>query len=122
MSTPSYPAPGESPGNGPAAGRTSTGTADPRAEFTAFLDDLADLAHGSPQRDVRRELEARVLAARRRLTDLYDAGVDLAVDARDRAQRGLDASRDAIADRPLASVSLAALAGLLVGLLLNRRR
>ena len=128
MSTPIRPDPSDTPGDGatrPAAGVASIGASTPsasRAEYAAFLDDLAEIARTSAPGDMRRELEERVAQARRRVVALYDSGVDLAADARDRAQRGLLASREAIADRPLSSVAIAALAGLLVGLLLNRRR
>lgn len=113
MPDPDRPESADPPGRG--APRT-------RAEYAAFLDDLAEIARTSAPGDVRRELEASVARARRRVVDLVDSGIDLAVDARERAQRGLLVSRETIADRPLASVAIAALAGLLVGLLLNRRR
>jgi ElaB/YqjD/DUF883 family membrane-anchored ribosome-binding protein len=41
--------------------------------------------------------------------------------ARDQVNRGLDVSRDAVAERPLSYLAMAAVGGLIVGLLLSRR-
>jgi ElaB/YqjD/DUF883 family membrane-anchored ribosome-binding protein len=41
--------------------------------------------------------------------------------ARDQMQRGIDYSRDTVSGRPLSSLMVAAVGGLIVGLLLSRR-
>jgi ElaB/YqjD/DUF883 family membrane-anchored ribosome-binding protein len=122
------------PGNGtigavaaPAGSRRWTRADDAgRSEFGAFLDELSELAHGSHvTSELRVELERRVAQARDRMHATLDQGRALTVRAteraRDRMQHGVEVSRDAVAERPLSAVALAALGGLLVGLLISRR-
>jgi ElaB/YqjD/DUF883 family membrane-anchored ribosome-binding protein len=92
-----------------------------RSEFGAFLDDLSELARGSGQGDLRDELERRVSQARGRMSAALDQGMEMSARARDQMQRGIEYSRDAVVERPLSALSLAAIGGLLVGLLLSRR-
>ncbi|MFM1991171.1 MAG: hypothetical protein RJA99_4128 [Pseudomonadota bacterium] len=100
---------------GPARGDDSH-----RSEFGAFLDDLSELARGG-HGDLRGEIERRVSHARTRMNAALDQGREMSWRARERMARGLDHSRDAVVERPLSSIALAAAGGLLVGLLLSRR-
>jgi ElaB/YqjD/DUF883 family membrane-anchored ribosome-binding protein len=104
-------------GAGPSARRGSTS----RTEFGAFLDDLTELARGTAPPNMRRELEQRVSQARERIDEMLDPGAELSTQARERMQRGLDASRNAVTERPLSCLAIAAVGGLVLGLLLNRR-
>lgn len=92
-----------------------------RSEFGAFLDDLSELARGGGHADLRGEIERRVSVARERMSTALDQGVEMTARARDQMQRGIDYSRDAVVERPLSYLALAAVGGLLVGLLLARR-
>jgi ElaB/YqjD/DUF883 family membrane-anchored ribosome-binding protein len=95
-----------------------------RSEFGAFLDDLSDLARsagGGAQAELRGEIEHRVSQARERMSQALDQGVEMSHRARDQMQRGLDYSRDTVSGRPLSSLMVAAVGGLIVGLLLSRR-
>ena len=94
-----------------------------RSEFGAFLDDLSELARGGGGHgtDLRGEIERRVSQARSRMTAALDQGVEMSVRARHQMTRGLEVSRDAVAERPLSYLAMAAVGGLIVGLLLSRR-
>ena len=93
-----------------------------RSEFGAFLDDLSELARGAGAHgDLRDELERRVSQARTRMDAALDHGREMSMRARDQVQRGLEVSRDAVGERPLSYVALAAVGGLLIGLLISRR-
>jgi ElaB/YqjD/DUF883 family membrane-anchored ribosome-binding protein len=95
-----------------------------RSEFGAFLDDLSELARGGGHgTDLRGEIERRVTQARRRTSAALEQGAALSARARARAQvnHGLAVSRDAVAGRPLSSLAIAAVGGLIVGLLMSRR-
>ena len=50
-----------------------------------------------------------------------DQGLEMSARARDQMHRGIEVSRDAVVERPLSSVAIAAIGGLIVGLLLSRR-
>jgi ElaB/YqjD/DUF883 family membrane-anchored ribosome-binding protein len=105
--------------NGPAERSDDTN----RSEFGAFLDDLSELARGEhPPGELHREIERRVSHARGRMSDAIDQGRELSVRARDRMHRGVEYSRDAVTERPLSSVTIAAIGGLIAGLLLSRRQ
>nr|HMS80183.1 hypothetical protein [Burkholderiaceae bacterium] len=91
-------------------------------EFGAFLDDLSELARGGGHgTDLRGELERRVAQARTRMNAALDQGMEMSARARDQMHRGIEVSRDAVVERPLSSVAIAAIGGLIVGLLLSRR-
>ncbi len=93
-----------------------------RSEFGAFLDDLSELARrGGQGTELRGELERRVSQARARMSAALDQGMEMSARARDRMNRGIEVSRDAVAERPLSALAIAAVGGLLVGLLLSRR-
>ncbi len=93
-----------------------------RSEFGAFLDDLSELARGGGHgTDLRGELERRVAQARTRMNAALDQGMEMSARARDQMHRGIEVSRDAVVERPLSSVAIAAIGGLIVGLLLSRR-
>lgn len=95
-----------------------------RSEFGAFLDDLSDLARGAgvgAQAELRGEIERRVSQARDQMNHAIDQGVEMSHHARERMQRGIDYSRDTVSERPLASLMVAAVGGLIVGLLMSRR-
>ncbi|HYF57999.1 MAG TPA: hypothetical protein VEA81_03485 [Burkholderiaceae bacterium] len=90
------------------------------SEFGAFLDDLSELARDQPD-DLRGELERRVSAARDRFGGAFDSSLEMSARARERVLRGLDHSRDAVVERPLSALAVAAIGGLLIGLLMSRR-
>ncbi len=95
-----------------------------RSEFGAFLDDLSELARGnggSVQAELRGEIERRVSQAREQMNQALDQGVEMSHRARDQMRRGIGYSRDTVAERPLASLMVAAVGGLIVGLLMSRR-
>ncbi|MEI7447443.1 MAG: hypothetical protein WCK28_21325 [Burkholderiales bacterium] len=114
-----FPAAGTGAGLARPGPRTGVGTE--RSEFGAFLDDLSELARGDGHVDLRGEIERRVSQARGRMNAALDQGMAMTVRAREQMQRGLDVSREAVVDRPLSSIALAAVGGLIVGLLLSRR-
>ena len=107
-----------------AGGRADWTRADERSrsEFGAFLDDLSELARGGGHgADLRGELERRVSQARTRMSAALDQGMEMSARARDQMNRGLEVSRDAVSERPLSYLAMAAVGGLIVGLLLSRR-
>jgi ElaB/YqjD/DUF883 family membrane-anchored ribosome-binding protein len=128
-------------GTGPSVGATGPGTfPDPathpggrawtrshtsqRSEFGAFLDDLSELARGTGggvQAELRGEIERRVSQAREQMTQALDQGVEMSHRAREQMRRGIGFSRDTVSERPLASLMVAAVGGLIVGLLMSRR-
>ena len=64
--------------------------------------------------DAKEKLMAKVASTR-------DAARDIADDAREQFDQGVECSRDYVKERPLQSVGYAALAGFLLGLLITRR-
>ena len=93
-----------------------------RTDGGAFLDDLSELARGGHgPGELRSEIERRVSHARERMTDALHHGREMTVRARDQMHRGIEYSRDTVTERPLSSVTIAAVGGLLLGLLLSRR-
>lgn len=96
------------------------------SEFSDFLDDLSGLIDSAAGGDVRAEIEKRIRSARSNLQSAYDdisdAGSALHQRARERVERGIDYSRDRVSDYPLSSVGIAAVGGLIVGLLLAGSR
>jgi len=111
-------------GDGPSATTGDTTRSDEmsRSEFGAFLDDLSELARGGHAHgDLRSEIEQRVSHARERMDAVLDQGRELSGRARHQVHRSIEYSRDAVAERPLSSMTLAAVGGVIVGLLLSRR-
>lgn len=96
----------------------------PRSEFGAFLDDLSELARGAAggaPAELRAEIERRVSQARDSMSQALEQGAEISHRARDQMQRGIDYSRETVSGRPLSSLMVAAVGGLIVGLLLSRR-
>ncbi len=106
------------------------GTHDARpaqGEFGAFLDDVSELLRGSAgSGDLREMLDARIAQARDTLEQAVgqaqEASAAIQARARESVNRTLETSRTAVVERPLSSVALAAVAGLVVGLLIGGRR
>lgn len=102
-------------------GSSHGGAARGKGEFSAFLDDLMTLVRsrtGMDSGDLQREIESRVNLARDQMTAYAQ---QYGNQARDSMNRGLDASRDMVHERPLSAVAVAAVGGLIVGLLLGRK-
>jgi len=91
-----------------------------RNELYSLLDDLSTLAR-SGQGDLRSELERRVGQARDQLNASIMDSRDVASRAREQIVRRVEASREVLSHRPLSSVTMAAVGGLVIGLLLGRR-
>lgn len=95
-------------------------------EFRDFLDDVAALLDSSSTGDIRAEIEKRIKTAKAGLKQAYNGLADQSSEFADRAregvERGLDYSRDTVTEHPLSSVGVAAVGGLIVGLLLGSRR
>ena len=116
------------PGSGPTSGK-------PQSEFSAFLEDLSQLVRSqnasatsgsstttSSGSDLRGEIEKRVAQAREKMSGALGSAQNAGAAVSDRMRRGLDQSTDVLAERPLQTITIAAAAGLLVGLLLADRR
>lgn len=95
-------------------------------EFKDFLDDVSALLETSGASDIRDEIEKRIRTAKSGLRDAVDglagSSSELADRAREGVERSLDYSRDRVTEHPLSSVGVAAVGGLIVGLLLSIRR
>lgn len=89
-------------------------------ELTNLRADLDDLIARIPSlsdidlEEAKEKLMAKVASTR-------DAARDLADDAREQFDHGIECSKDYVKERPLQSVGYAALAGFLLGLLITRR-
>jgi hypothetical protein len=70
---------------------------------------------------LRSELERRVGQARDQLNTSIMDSRDVASRAREQIVRRVEASREVLSHRPLSSVTMAAVGGLVIGLLLGRR-
>ncbi len=92
-----------------------------RAQLGGFPDDQSELWRGSGASALRSEIEHRVDVTRGRLSAAIDHGRELSAQARDQVRRGIDTSRDVVVERPLSSITVAAIGGLLIGMLLSRR-
>lgn len=98
-----------------------------QSEFGAFLDDLTQLVRGQSGggggagSELRAEIERRVGMARERMNDALGQAQEAGAMYTERMRRGLDQSREMVAERPLSAVAVAAIGGLIVGMLLNRR-
>lgn len=115
---------------GAAASRAAAADYDRRparqSELSAFLDDVSELLRGSDASDLREMLEQRVAQARDTLSQAVsqaqEAGAVVQARARESVHRTMETSRGAIVERPLSAVAIAAVGGLVIGLLLGSRR
>jgi ElaB/YqjD/DUF883 family membrane-anchored ribosome-binding protein len=89
-------------------------------DFVAVLSDAEDLLKkastetGERARDLRAQVEAKLLAAKLRLQELEG-------EALDRAKEAARYTDDYVHDNPWRSIGAAALLGFVAGLLMNRR-
>lgn len=89
-------------------------------DFSSMLSDAEDLLKragnesGERAKDLRAQVEAKLLAAKLRLQELQGEAVDRAKDA-------AQATDDYVHDNPWWAIGLAAAVGLAAGLLMNRR-
>jgi ElaB/YqjD/DUF883 family membrane-anchored ribosome-binding protein len=89
-------------------------------ELTNLRADLDDLISRIPSlSDIDLEEAKEKLMAK--IASTKDAARDLADDAREQFDHGIECSKDYVKERPLQSVGYAALAGFLLGLLMTRR-
>lgn len=90
------------------------------AEFSNVLSeaesllDKASRETGDKARDLRSQVEARLLTAKLKLQELEGAAVD-------RAKQAARVTDDYVHDHPWQAIGIAAAVGLAVGLLMNRR-
>ncbi len=89
-------------------------------EFSAVLSEAEDMLKraanetGDRARDLRSQVEAKLLAAKLQLQELQGAAVDRAKDA-------ARATDDYVHDHPWQAIGIAAAVGFFAGLLMNRR-
>jgi len=91
-----------------------------RNETTNLKADLDDLISKIPHLS-----EADLTAAKQKLLDTYNSAKisasDLAAQAKDKMSRGVEVGGEYVKEKPLQSVGIAAVVGLLVGALIARR-
>ena len=90
---------------------------DELANLRADLDDL--ISRNPSLSDIDLEEAKEKLMAK--IASTQDAAKDLADDAREQFDHGIECSRNYVKERPLESVGYAAVAGFLLGLLITRR-
>lgn len=90
---------------------------DELANLRADLDDLISRIPSLSDIDLERAKEKLM----ERIADTREAARDLAYDAREQFDHGVECTRDCIKEHPLQSVGYAAGIGFLIGLLLTRR-
>lgn len=89
-------------------------------DFGAVLSEAEDLLKragtetGDRARDLRSQVESKLLAAKLRLQELEGQALD-------QARHAARATDDYVHDNPWAAIGVAAAAGFVVGLLMNRR-
>jgi ElaB/YqjD/DUF883 family membrane-anchored ribosome-binding protein len=89
-------------------------------EFSAVLTEAEDMLKraasetGDKAKDLRSQVEAKLLAAKLRMQELQGQAVD-------RAKETARATDDYVHDNPWQAIGIAAVAGFVVGLLMNRR-
>ena len=89
-------------------------------DFSAVLTEAEDLLKrasnesGERAKDLRSQVEAKLLAAKLRLQELEG-------EATDRARAAARVTDDYVHDNPWSAIGAAAVAGFLVGMLINRR-
>ena len=89
-------------------------------ELTNLRSDLDDLISRIPSlSDIDLEEAKEKLMAK--IASTKDAASDLADDAREQFDHGIECSKDYVKERPLQSVGYAAAAGFLLGVLITRR-
>jgi ElaB/YqjD/DUF883 family membrane-anchored ribosome-binding protein len=87
------------------------------ANLRADLDDLISRIPSLSDIDLE-EAKEKLMA---KIASTQDAAKDLADDAREQLDHGIECSRNYVKERPLESVGYAAVAGFLLGLLITRR-
>ena len=87
------------------------------ANLRADLDDLISRIPSLSDIDLE-EAKEKLMA---KIASTQDAAKDLADDAREQFDHGIECSRNYVKERPLESVGYAAVAGFLLGLLITRR-
>jgi ElaB/YqjD/DUF883 family membrane-anchored ribosome-binding protein len=89
-------------------------------EFTAAMTEAQDMLQraasetGDKARDLRSQVETKLLHAKLRLQELEGEAVD-------RAKNAARATDDYVHDHPWRAIGLAAVVGFVIGLLMNRR-
>ena len=89
-------------------------------DFSTMLSDAEELLKrasnetGERAKDLRAQVEAKLLAAKLRLQELEGEAVD-------RARAAARVTDDYVHDNPWSAIGAAAVAGFLIGMLLNRR-
>ena len=89
-------------------------------EFSAVLTEAEDMLKraasetGDKAKDLRSQVEAKLLAAKLRMQELQGQAVD-------RAKETARATDDYVHDNPWQAIGIAAIVGFVVGLLMNRR-
>jgi len=89
-------------------------------EFATAMSEAQDMLHkassetGDRARDLRSQVETKLLHAKMRLQELEGEAVD-------RAKNAARATDDYVHDHPWQAVGIAAIVGFVVGLLMNRR-
>ena len=89
-------------------------------EFSAVLTEAEDMLKraanetGEKAKDLRSQVEAKLLTAKLRLQELEGQAVD-------RAKEAARATDDYVHDHPWQSIGIAAAVGVMIGLLMNRR-
>ena len=89
-------------------------------EFSAVVSEAEDMLKraanetGEKAKDLRTQVEAKLLAAKLRLQELQGQAVD-------RAKETARATDDYVHDHPWQAIGIAAAVGVVIGLLMNRR-
>ena len=89
-------------------------------EFSAVLTEAEDMLKraasetGDKAKDLRSQVEAKLLAAKLRMQELQGQAID-------RAKETARATDDYVHDNPWQAIGIAAVVGFVVGLLMNRR-
>lgn len=104
---------------------TPTGTARrAQSEFSTFLDDLSELIRGpsgTQPSELRSELERRVGTAREHMSHAMEQAQHAGAMLNDRVQRGMTDARHMVEEKPMQAVTIAAIGGLVLGMLLARK-
>lgn len=89
-------------------------------EFATAMSEAQDMLHraasetGDKARDLRSQVETKLLHAKLRLQELEGEAVD-------RAKNAARATDDYVHDHPWQAIGIAAIVGFVIGLLMNRR-
>ncbi|MCA3180108.1 MAG: hypothetical protein O9345_04780 [Burkholderiaceae bacterium] len=112
------------PGDGSSAGASGAlggGTGPTVSDAGLCASGAPGMSSGGHGTDLRGQIERRMSQARRRTRAALEQGAEMSTRAREQLTHGLEVSRDAVAGRPLSSLAIAAVCGLIVGLLMSRR-